>query len=47
MQNICCVCNLSTANLITLKCKDEAEHILVKLKEFIDITVSILLGDIL
>lgn len=41
MPNICCVCNEATADLVSLKFKNEAQPILDKLREFIDITVSI------
>lgn len=39
--NVCCVCNFLTADLISLKFKDEAGAILQKLQHFIDIKVSI------
>lgn len=41
MANICGVCRLDTADLISLKCQAESERILYKLKNFIDPKVSI------
>lgn len=45
--NSCCVCNFLTADLISLKFKDEAGTILDKLQHFIDIKVSIFIWSVI
>ncbi|XP_031628106.1 zinc finger protein 845-like [Contarinia nasturtii] len=38
-SKMCCVCHQNRGDLINLEFKDEAESILTKLKEFIDLTI--------
>lgn len=40
MANICGVCRKDTADLISLKCREESQRILYKLQNFIDPNVS-------